>query len=66
VARLAKAARAQCYTDPFVQEPRGPEQASLVSRLTGWLNEPRDSKSVTLQPAQPEGAPRRARRIRAV
>jgi NAD(P)H-flavin reductase/ferredoxin len=60
VARIAKAARAQCYTDPFVQEPKGPEQASLVSRLTGWLNEPRDNKAVTLQPAQPEGAPRRA------
>ena len=42
VARIAKAAGARCYTDPFVQEHKGPEQAGLMSRLTGWLNEPKD------------------------
>ena len=41
VARIAKAAGARCYTDPFVQEPRTAEQAGLMSRLTGWLNEPK-------------------------
>ena len=30
-----------------------------MSRLTGWLNEPRDGKSIPLQPAQPEGVVRR-------
>jgi 3-phenylpropionate/trans-cinnamate dioxygenase ferredoxin reductase subunit len=41
VARIAKAAGAMCYTDPFVQEPRTAEQSGLMSRLTGWLNEPK-------------------------
>ena len=50
VARIAKAAGAQCYTDPFVQEPRTSEQAGLMSRVSGWLNEPR-SKPIALQPA---------------
>lgn len=53
VARIAKAAGARCYTDPFVQEPRGAEQTGLMSRLTGWLNEPRE-KAIALQPAQQE------------
>jgi hypothetical protein len=30
-----------CYTDPFVQEPRTAEQSGLMSRLTGWLNDPK-------------------------
>jgi 3-phenylpropionate/trans-cinnamate dioxygenase ferredoxin reductase subunit len=51
VARIAKAAGAKCYTDPFVQEPRGPEQAGLMSRLTGWLSEPGE-KHLTPQPAR--------------
>ena len=58
VARIAKAAGARCYTDPFVQEPRTAEQAGLMSRLTGWLNEPKGD-SVPLQPAQQESAGRR-------
>jgi len=58
VARIAKAAGAQCYTDPFVQEPKAAEQATLMSRLTGWLNEPRN-KPITLQPAQQQSAARR-------
>jgi NAD(P)H-flavin reductase/ferredoxin len=51
VARMAKAAGARCYTDPFVQEPRTAEQAGLMSRLTGWLNDPK-SGTVPPQPAQ--------------
>ena len=50
VARIAKAAGARCYTDPFVQEPRTAEQTGLMSRLTGWLNEPK-SGTVPQQPA---------------
>ena len=51
VARIAKAAGASCYTDPFVQEPRTAEQAGLMSRLTGWLNEPK-SGTIPPQPAR--------------
>jgi 3-phenylpropionate/trans-cinnamate dioxygenase ferredoxin reductase subunit len=59
VARIAKAGGAQCYTDPFVQEARTVEQPGLMSRLTGWLNEPKSA--IPLQPAQkPEPMPRGA------
>jgi hypothetical protein len=34
-----------------VQEPRTAEQAGLMSRLTGWLNEPK-SGPVPMQPAR--------------
>jgi hypothetical protein len=34
-----------------VQEPRIAEQAGLMSRLTGWLNDPK-SGTVPPQPAQ--------------
>jgi hypothetical protein len=52
VARIAKAAGARCYTDPFVQEPRTAEQSGLMSRLTGWLNEPK-SETIPAQKAAP-------------
>ena len=59
VARIAKAAGAVCYTDPFVQEARTVEQPGLMSRLTGWLNEPKSS--IPLQPEQkPAPMPRGA------
>ena len=58
VARIAKAAGARCYTDPFVQEHSGSEQAGLMSRLTGWLSEPKD-KPIALQPARQENVERR-------
>ena len=51
VARVAKAAGAMCYTDPFVPEARTVEQTGLMSRLTGWLNEPK-SGAIPLQPAR--------------
>jgi 3-phenylpropionate/trans-cinnamate dioxygenase ferredoxin reductase subunit len=54
VARVAKAAGARCYTDPFVQEPRTAEQAGLMSRLTRWLNEPKSGTA----PPQPAPMPR--------
>lgn len=57
VARIAKAAGAQCYTDPFLQEPHAAGQAGLVSRLTGWLNEPKH-KPIALQPARQSNAAR--------
>ncbi len=72
VARIAKAAGTRCYTDPFVQEPRTAGQAGLMSRLTGWLNEPkrrlpfrcsRPSRKV-LAAAWPEQPDRSARVVR--
>ena len=41
VARMAKAAGARCYTDPFVADTTLSGEASLVTRFTGWLNQPR-------------------------
>jgi 3-phenylpropionate/trans-cinnamate dioxygenase ferredoxin reductase subunit len=52
VARVAKAAGAQCYTDPFVQAPPTADQAGLMSRLTGWLNEPKSGGTIPPQPAR--------------
>jgi len=53
VARIAKAAGARCYTDPFVQEPRTADQQSgLMSRLSGWLNEPKSGGTIPPQPAR--------------
>ena len=37
VARIAKAAGAKCYTDPFLSSARSAEPNRLVERLTGWL-----------------------------
>ncbi len=37
VARIAKAAGAKCYTDPFHSSARSAEPNKLVERLTGWL-----------------------------
>lgn len=51
VARLAKAAGARCYTDPFVADARLSGQASLMTRFTGWLNQPRHDP-IQLQPAR--------------
>jgi 3-phenylpropionate/trans-cinnamate dioxygenase ferredoxin reductase subunit len=40
VARLARAAGAKCFTDPFTSSARSAEQRKLVQRLTGWLHHP--------------------------
>ena len=58
VARIAKAAGARCYTDPFVQEHTASEQSGLMSRLSGWLNESKD-KPVAMQPARQQNNERR-------
>jgi 3-phenylpropionate/trans-cinnamate dioxygenase ferredoxin reductase subunit len=50
VARVAKAAGARCYTDPFVSNAKHAEHANLMSRLAGWLD---SSSSPTLAPSQP-------------
>lgn len=56
VARVAKAAGARCYTDPFVAGPRTADHAGLMSRFSGWLNE-RRSRPMTLQPARKPAPP---------
>ncbi|MGB8399998.1 2Fe-2S iron-sulfur cluster-binding protein [Bradyrhizobium sp.] len=43
VARIAMAAGARCYTDPFLPDAKPAEQVHLMSRLTGWFNEPKSS-----------------------
>jgi 3-phenylpropionate/trans-cinnamate dioxygenase ferredoxin reductase subunit len=55
VARVAKAAGARCYTDPFVSNAKHAEHANLMSRLAGWLD---SSSSPTLAPQHE--TPRRA------
>jgi hypothetical protein len=52
VARMAKAAGARCYTDPFVAEASLSGEASLMTRFTGWFNQPRHDP-IELRP-QPE------------
>jgi 3-phenylpropionate/trans-cinnamate dioxygenase ferredoxin reductase subunit len=51
VARIARAAGARCYTDPFVSNVRTVEAPSLMARLTGRRDKPSTSM-VTLQPEQ--------------
>jgi NAD(P)H-flavin reductase len=38
VARVAKAASARCYADPFVSTLKHDETTNLMSRLAGWLD----------------------------
>ena len=63
VAQVARAAGAKCYTDPFVTSSRPGDPATVVGRLTGWLNNP-PSGSPIVRPARKQasrmGAPRAA------
>ncbi|WP_024514707.1 2Fe-2S iron-sulfur cluster-binding protein [Bradyrhizobium sp. Tv2a-2] len=38
VAKIAAAAGARCYTDPFVSNPGEDEQAGLIARVVGWFD----------------------------
>jgi len=51
VARIARAAGARCYTDPFVANAKSAEHNKLMERLIGWLDQP-SRKSPKLQPSQ--------------
>jgi 3-phenylpropionate/trans-cinnamate dioxygenase ferredoxin reductase subunit len=51
VARIARAAGARCYADPFVSNVRTEEAPSLMARLTGRRDKPSTSIA-TLQPEQ--------------
>jgi NAD(P)H-flavin reductase/ferredoxin len=54
VARIARAAGAQCHADPFVSNAEPAEQATLMARLSGWLDSPPRS------PAMLRSAPKQA------
>ena len=54
IAKLAKAAGARCYTDPFVSHGHS-SGTGLMSKLTGWLD---SSRGGILQPAQAGTGPR--------
>jgi 3-phenylpropionate/trans-cinnamate dioxygenase ferredoxin reductase subunit len=41
VARVAKAAGATCYTDPFLPNPRSEDDAGLMGRVAGWFDNSR-------------------------
>jgi 3-phenylpropionate/trans-cinnamate dioxygenase ferredoxin reductase subunit len=43
VARIAKAAGATCYTDPFVPETNESERSRLITRFAGWFDSHRKS-----------------------
>ena len=50
IAKLAKAAGARCYTDPFVSHGSHSSGPGLMSKLTGWLDSSRSNGM--LQPMQ--------------
>jgi NAD(P)H-flavin reductase/ferredoxin len=61
VARLARAAGARCYADPFVPSDRPLESPTLMARVSGWLNNDPRSRRIMLQNApKPAHAPARA------
>src|SRR5258705_6436111 len=51
VARMAKAAGAKCYSDPFVSIAKLAEHSKLMKRVIGWRDHPRKN-SPKLQSAQ--------------
>jgi 3-phenylpropionate/trans-cinnamate dioxygenase ferredoxin reductase subunit len=59
VARMARAAGARCYIDPFVPNAGAVEPATLMARLGGWLNPGARGRPILLRPApkqpQPDG-----------
>ena len=54
VARIARAAGARCYTDPFVPNAKPAAQPTMMGRLSGWLDSP------SLSPAMLRSAPKQA------
>ncbi len=53
VAKLARAAGARCYTDPFSANHGTGDEVGLISRLTGWLDSSRSSGGgALLEPMQ--------------
>jgi 3-phenylpropionate/trans-cinnamate dioxygenase ferredoxin reductase subunit len=52
VARIARAAGARCYTDPFVSNAKAVEQTTLMARVANWLNNGPRNRPIILRPAQ--------------
>jgi NAD(P)H-flavin reductase/ferredoxin len=52
VARIARAAGARCYADPFVSNARAVEQTTLMARVANWLNNGPRNRPIILRPAQ--------------
>jgi 3-phenylpropionate/trans-cinnamate dioxygenase ferredoxin reductase subunit len=46
VARIARAAGAPCYTDPFVANLGASEDAGLMGRVAGWFDSSRRNAEV--------------------
>ena len=59
VARLARAAGARCYADPFVSSAKPVESPTLMARVSGWINNDPRSRHIMVQSA-PKPAPARA------
>ena len=55
VARIARAAGARCYTDPFVSSSAPANPTTMMGRLTGWLNNPRSGPPI-VRPAQKQAS----------
>ena len=50
VARIARAAGARCYADPFVPSAKkAVEPTTLMARVTGWLNDDSRNRRIMLQ-----------------
>jgi NAD(P)H-flavin reductase/ferredoxin len=47
VARIARAAGARCYTDPFLSSAASAKPAATVGRFAGWLNNPPRSPKIS-------------------
>jgi NAD(P)H-flavin reductase len=60
VARIAKAAGARCYTDPFVPNAKPVEQSTLMTRMAGWFNNNPKSGPILLPAAKRPGQAIRA------
>jgi 3-phenylpropionate/trans-cinnamate dioxygenase ferredoxin reductase subunit len=58
VARIARAAGARCYTDPFLSSAASAKQAATVGRLAGWLNNPPRSPTISQEQTVRTGAHR--------
>jgi 3-phenylpropionate/trans-cinnamate dioxygenase ferredoxin reductase subunit len=64
VARLARAAGARCYADPFVSSAKPVELPTLMARVSGWINNDPRSRHIMSQSASkpvPARAPHAAR-----
>jgi 3-phenylpropionate/trans-cinnamate dioxygenase ferredoxin reductase subunit len=59
VARIARAAGARCYADPFVSNAKADKQANVMTRFGGWLNKPQTNPA-PLRPVPQQAQSRRA------